>query len=43
MGMVITMKAVILTSDQHPIHMKMLDERFISRFKQGTIIDIKKQ
>jgi len=33
-------KAVIITSDKHPSHMKDLDERFRTRFNSGLVADI---
>ncbi len=33
-------KAIVITSDKHPVHMKELDERFRSRFKSGLTVDI---
>ena len=33
-------KAVIITSDKHPSHMKDLEERFRTRFLSGLLVDI---
>lgn len=33
-------KAIIITSDKHPSHMKDLDERFRTRFNSGLVADI---
>ena len=33
-------KAIIITSDKHPSHMKNLEERFRTRFLSGLIVDI---
>lgn len=33
-------KAVVISSDKHPAHMKELDERFRSRFQNGLLVDI---
>ncbi len=33
-------KAIVISSDKHPVHMKELDERFRSRFQNGLLVDI---